>query len=52
MYTPFYDNRLHEDDQVRAMSTELEDKVLKNEVMSGAAAHQIVERFMKGMSAS
>ncbi|KAF9954787.1 hypothetical protein BGZ72_004296 [Mortierella alpina] len=43
---------LHEDDQVRAMSTELEDKVLKNEVMSGAAAHQIVERFMKGMSTS
>ncbi|KAF9557600.1 hypothetical protein EC968_007533 [Mortierella alpina] len=36
---------LHEDDQVRAMSIELEDKVLKNEVMSGAAAHQIVERI-------
>ncbi|KAF9942283.1 hypothetical protein BGZ67_002302 [Mortierella alpina] len=43
---------LHEDDQVRAMSIKLEDKVLKNEVMSGAAAHQIVERFMKGMSSS
>ncbi|KAF9139142.1 hypothetical protein BG015_002155 [Linnemannia schmuckeri] len=43
---------LHEDTQVRKMADELEAKVLKNEVMSGAAAHQIVEKFMKGMSTS
>ncbi|KAG0197619.1 hypothetical protein BGX28_008872 [Mortierella sp. GBA30] len=41
---------LNEDEQVREMANELEAKVLRNEVMSGAAAHQIVERFMKGMS--
>lgn len=34
------------------MAVELEAKVLKNEMMSGAAAHQIVEKFMKGMSTS
>ncbi|KAK3839793.1 MAG: methylmalonic aciduria cblA type [Linnemannia gamsii] len=43
---------LHEDTQVRKMADDLEAKVLKNEVMSGAAAHQIVEKFMKGMSSS
>ncbi|KAH7049939.1 putative methylmalonyl-CoA mutase [Linnemannia elongata] len=43
---------LHEDTQVRKMAVELEAKVLKNEMMSGAAAHQIVEKFMKGMSTS
>ncbi|KAG9064110.1 hypothetical protein KI688_003293 [Linnemannia hyalina] len=43
---------LHEDTQVRKMADELEAKVLRNEVMSGAAAHQIVEKFMKGMSTS
>ncbi|KAF9911066.1 hypothetical protein EC991_004940 [Linnemannia zychae] len=43
---------LHEDTQVRKMADELEAKVLKNEVMSGAAAHQIVEKFMKGMNSS
>ncbi|KAF9128299.1 hypothetical protein BGX30_014377 [Mortierella sp. GBA39] len=43
---------LHEDTQVRKMAHELEAKVLRNEVMSGAAAHQIVEKFMKGMSTS
>ncbi|KAF8926885.1 hypothetical protein BGZ58_010839 [Dissophora ornata] len=45
-------DRLNEDEQVRKMAHELEAKVLQNEVMSGAAAHQIVERFMKGMSSS
>ncbi|KAF8933334.1 hypothetical protein BGZ47_010920 [Haplosporangium gracile] len=43
---------LHEDTQVRKMADELEAKVLKNEMMSGAAAHQIVEKFMKDMSTS
>ncbi|KAG0369099.1 hypothetical protein BGX24_002554 [Mortierella sp. AD032] len=43
---------LHEDTQVRKMADDLEAKVLKNEVMSGAAAHQIVKKFMKGMSSS
>ncbi|KAG0005317.1 hypothetical protein BGZ65_011450 [Modicella reniformis] len=43
---------LNEDTQVREMANELESKVLRNEVMSGAAAHQIVQRFMKGMSSS
>ncbi|KAG0081737.1 hypothetical protein BGZ92_000139 [Podila epicladia] len=41
---------LNEDAQVREMATELEAKVLKNEVMSGAAAHMIVEKFMRGMN--
>ncbi|KAF9920838.1 hypothetical protein FBU30_009211 [Linnemannia zychae] len=41
---------LHEDTQVRKMADELEAKVLNNEMMSGVAAHQIVEKFMKGMS--
>ncbi|KAG0279945.1 hypothetical protein BGZ96_001761 [Linnemannia gamsii] len=43
---------LHEDTQVRKMADDLEAKVLKNEMMSGAAAHQIVEKFMKGMTTS
>ncbi|KAF9899593.1 hypothetical protein BX616_002941, partial [Lobosporangium transversale] len=43
---------LNEDAQVRELAKELESKVLQNEVMSGAAAHQIVERFMKGMNSS
>ncbi|KAF9356081.1 hypothetical protein BGX26_005766 [Mortierella sp. AD094] len=43
---------LNEDPHVREMANELESKVLRNEVMSGAAAHKIVERFMKGMSSS
>ncbi|KAG0360291.1 hypothetical protein BGZ54_009626 [Gamsiella multidivaricata] len=38
---------LNDDAHVREMADELEAKVLRNEVMSGAAAHQIVERFMK-----
>lgn len=41
---------LNEDAQVREMANELEAKVLKNEVMSGAAAHKIVEKFMRGMN--
>ncbi|KAF9401379.1 hypothetical protein BGZ94_005222 [Podila epigama] len=41
---------LNEDTQVRAMAEELEAKVLRNEVMSGAAAHKIVEKFMRGMN--
>lgn len=49
---PILRSRLHEDTQVRKMAVELEAKVLKNEMMSGAAAHQIVEKFMKGMSTS
>ncbi|KAF9581114.1 hypothetical protein BGW38_001988 [Lunasporangiospora selenospora] len=43
---------LNEDTQVRSMSKELEVKVLRNEMMSGAAAHLIVEKFMKSMTAS
>ncbi|KAG0315012.1 hypothetical protein BGZ99_007738 [Dissophora globulifera] len=43
---------LNEDENVREMANRLETKVLQNEVMSGAAAHQIVERFMKGMASS
>ncbi|KAF9206246.1 hypothetical protein BGZ59_011782 [Podila verticillata] len=41
---------LNEDAQVREMANELEAKVLKNEMMSGAAAHKIVEKFMRGMN--
>ncbi|KAG0020696.1 hypothetical protein BGZ82_011526 [Podila clonocystis] len=41
---------LNEDAQVRKMANELEAKVLKNEMMSGAAAHKIVEKFMRGMN--
>ncbi|KAF9431370.1 hypothetical protein BGZ76_000404 [Entomortierella beljakovae] len=37
---------LNEDDHIRGMAKELEGKVLRNEVMSGDAAHKIVERFM------
>ncbi|KAI7816524.1 ArgK protein-domain-containing protein [Gamsiella multidivaricata] len=43
---------LNDDAHVREMADELEAKVLRNEVMSGAAAHQIVERFMKGSDAT
>ncbi|KAG0042320.1 hypothetical protein BGZ83_000603 [Gryganskiella cystojenkinii] len=43
---------LNEDAQVRELAKDLESKVLQNEVMSGAAAHQIVEKFMKGFSPS
>ncbi|KAF8965505.1 hypothetical protein BGZ46_000601 [Entomortierella lignicola] len=43
---------LNEDPHVREMAKKLESKVLKNEVMSGEAAHKIVERFMKGMNSS
>ncbi|GJJ68489.1 LAO/AO transport system kinase [Entomortierella parvispora] len=39
---------LNEDAQVRELAKDLESKVLQNEMMSGAAAHQIVEKFMKG----
>ncbi|KAG0232494.1 hypothetical protein BGX31_005147 [Mortierella sp. GBA43] len=41
---------LNDDVKVRKMANELEGKVLRNEVMSGAAAHQIVQQFMKGMN--
>ncbi|KAI1315561.1 hypothetical protein EDD11_000634 [Mortierella claussenii] len=41
---------LNEDEQVRELANTLEAKVLQNKMMSGAAAHQIVERFMKGMN--
>jgi hypothetical protein len=45
-------NRLNEDLKVREMASQMEAKVLRNEVMSGDAAHQIVQQFMKGMGSS
>ncbi|KAK3807856.1 MAG: ArgK protein-domain-containing protein [Benniella sp.] len=43
---------LNEDLKVREMANQMEAKVLRNEVMSGDAAHQIVQQFMKGMGSS
>ncbi|KAG0335128.1 hypothetical protein BG004_000127 [Podila humilis] len=43
---------LNEDAQVRELAKSLESKVLQNEMMSGAAAHKIVETFMRGMGPS